>query len=440
MDWIEERLVKYIDQTACIEGQRNWLYSDLQKYVGYLVETLSSCGSQSVVAIQASQTIEGIAALLAIHKLNLIALPLGPGLSSNDCIKSMKVAAADYHLTFDRGVAKLVKQDSCKRPALYKKLSGSGLVLLSSGTSGSPKAMLHSLKALLDRYKEIPSRTERSLQLLLLDHIGGFDAAFRSLFAGSTLIIPDQLSPEAVGRAIEAHKVTVLPTSPTFLNLLLLNGIPHRYDCSCLKVIAYGAEPMPSTLLKRLTHLFPQAKLQQKFGTSETGAIKIRSASSDSLFFSIQDMDTKWKIIDNELWLKAPSRIIGYLNAESSALGENGWYQTGDLVSTNDKGQLQIIGRKSALINIGGQKVHPAEIEAVIEQVAEVDACRVYAKAGAITGSIIACEITTQSADDLRTWKRRIRKHCRPYLAAWKIPSQLELTDSIFVTNRLKRT
>ena len=440
MNWIEERLVRFIDQTACIEGKRSWLYGDLQKYVERLIKTLRSCGNQSVVAIRASQTIEGIAALLAIHQLNLIALPLGPGLSPNDCFESMKVAAADYHLSFDRGVAKLKEREPCKRPTLYKKLSGSGLVLLSSGTSGSPKAMLHSLKALLDRYKDIPSRTERSLQLLLLDHIGGFDAAFRSLFAGSTLIIPDQLNPEAVGRAIEAHKVTVLPTSPTFLNLLLLNGIPHRYDCSCLKIIAYGAEPMPSALLKRLTHLFPQAKLQQKFGTSETGAIQIRSVSSDSLFFSIQDMDTKWKIIDNELWLKSPSRIIGYLNDESSSLGENGWYQTGDLVSTNNKGQLQIIGRKSALINVGGQKVHPAEIEAIIEQIAEVDACRVYAEAGAITGSIIACKITTQSADDLRTWKRRLRKHCRPYLAAWKIPSQLELTDSISVTNRLKRT
>ena len=197
---------------------------------------------------------------------------------------------------------------------------------------------------------------------------------------------------------------------------------------------------MPSTLLKRLTHLFPKAKLQQKFGTSETGAIRIRSASSDSLFFSIQDMDTKWKIIDEELWLKAPSRIIGYLNAESSSLGENGWYQTGDLVSTNDKGQLQIIGRKSALINIGGQKVHPAEIEAIIEQGSRGRRLPRVRKTGAITGSIIACEITTQSADDLRTWKRRIRKHCRLHLTNWKIPSQLELTKRISVTNPLKRS
>ena len=181
MDWIEERLVGFADQTACIEQQRSWLYNDLRKYVARLIKTLSPCGNQSVVAIRANQTIDGLAALLAIHQLNLIALPLGPGLSSNDCSKSMKVAAADYHLTFDRNVAKLVEYEPGKRPTLYKKLSGSGLVLLSSGTSGSPKAMLHSLKALLNRYKEIPSRTERSLQLLLLDHIGGFDAAFRSL-------------------------------------------------------------------------------------------------------------------------------------------------------------------------------------------------------------------------------------------------------------------
>ena len=440
MDWIEKRLKKFSGQIAFIEGQRNWLYNDLQKCIESLIGTLSTCEQQSVVAIRANLVMHGIASILAIHQLNLIALPLGSGRSTNDCTESMKVAAVDYLLSFDRGVAKLVKQEPCKRPTLYRELTGSGLVLLSSGTSGSPKAMLHSLKALLKRYKMIPSRTERSLQLLLLDHIGGFDAALRSLFAGSTLIIPDQVSPEAAGRAIEAHKVTVLPASPTFLNLLLLNGIPKRYDCSCLKIIAYGAEPMPSTLLKRLTDVFPHATLQQKFGTSETGAIRIRSASSDSLFFSIQDIDTDWKIIDNELWLKAPSRIIGYLNSESSSLSENGWYQTGDLVSTNNAGQLKIIGRKSALINIGGQKVHPVEIEAIIEQVPEVDACRVYAESGPITGSIIACEITTQSTEDLHTWKRRIRKHCRVYLADWKIPSHLKLNNSINVSNRLKRT
>ena len=84
--------------------------------------------------------------------------------------------------------------------------------------------------------------------------------------------------------------------------------------------------------------------------------------------------------------------------------------------------------------------MHPVEIEAIIEQVPEVDACRVYAESGPITGSIIACEITTQSTEDLHTWKRRIRKHCRVYLADWKIPSHLKLNNSINVSNRLKRT
>jgi acyl-CoA synthetase (AMP-forming)/AMP-acid ligase II len=220
---------------------------------------------------------------------------------------------------------------------------------------------------------------------------------------------------------------------------MLLAHIPKTHDLSSVEVVAYGAEPMPQPLLRRLAEAFPRARLQQKFGTSETGAVRIKSADNQSLFFRIDDPDTEWKIVDDVLWLKTPSRILGYLNAAPDPLEAGGWYATGDLVETDDAGNLRIIGRASALINVGGQKVHPAEVEAVLSEIDGIEACRVYGKPDPITGRAIACEIVVRGEKDLRTWKRRIRNHSRGRLAPWKIPSHLRMVDKIEVNHRMKR-
>jgi acyl-coenzyme A synthetase/AMP-(fatty) acid ligase len=69
----------------------------------------------------------------------------------------------------------------------------------------------------------------------------------------------------------------------------------------------------------------------------------------------------------------------------------------------------------------------------------EVDACHVFAKSDPILGNVVACEITTRSSDDMHTWKRRIRSHCRGRLAAWKIPTQVHIKAHLGLTDRLKR-
>ena len=104
-------------------------------------------------------------------------------------------------------------------------------------------------------------------------------------------MVPESRTPLAVGEAIERYRVTILPASPTFLNLILLANVAEEYDCSSLEVIAYGAEPMPEVLLARLVKSFPNVAFQQKFGTSETGAIRVKSRSRESLYFRIKDLD-----------------------------------------------------------------------------------------------------------------------------------------------------
>ena len=417
MEWIKEKLAAYAARIACHEAGRSWSYADFLELIDHAAAKLPT-ERRDVIEVQTATTIEGLAMLLAIVERGHIALPLPADLPKVEKTKMRKVAAAS---------------------PLYNQLKESGLVLFSSGSSGEPKGMLHNFDALLARYQHLQPRNDRSLLLLLIDHIGGLDSAFRCLFSGSTLVIPEARTPDSAGAAIAAHQVNVLPASPTFLNLILLAHICEKYDLTSVEIIAYGAEAMPQKVLNRLSEAFPKAQLQQKFGTSETGAIRIKSASNDSLFFRIEDSGTEWKILHDELWLKTPSRILGYLNAADDKLETDGWYRTGDLVETDDNENLRIIGRASALINVGGQKVHPTEVETVLNEIEGIEACHVYSKEDPITGSAVACEIVVSQEKDVRTWKRAIRTHCRGELAPWKIPSSVTLREYFETTQRMKR-
>jgi len=415
VSWLTDRLGSFGSHTACIESGREWSYAE---FLSKIASEKAHLSANKVIPIESNSTVEGLAQLLAIAETGKIALPLPPELPEAERAYMRHVAASS---------------------PLYDQLSGSGLILFSSGTSGEPKGMLHNLPALLNRFEQVKPRRDRTLQLLLIDHIGGLDAAFRCLCAGSTLVIPEARTPEAAGRAIETHKVNILPASPTFLNLMLLKGVPEQYDCSSIEIIAYGAEAMPQALLDRLNKVFPKAALQQKFGTSETGAVRIESADNGSLFFRIKDTGTEWKVVDDELWLRTPSRILGYLNTDESSLEADGWYRTGDLVEEDPHGNIRIIGRESATINVGGQKVHPSEVEAVLLELDGIDACQVYGESDPITGQRVACEIFSSEERDLRSWKRAIRNHCRGKLAPWKIPANVKVGNKLGVTSRMKR-
>jgi acyl-CoA synthetase (AMP-forming)/AMP-acid ligase II len=441
VSWIDQQFAGFGAKLACYENGRTWTYADFVAEVDRMEALLSPAMGQApaVIGIQMAGTMHALAAILAIVRLKQVALPLSAEMPVAEQIEQQRIAGATFLLSAGGlrsqppivSASKLINQLSARGHA--------GLILFSSGTSGEPKGMLHDLNALLERYREVRPRADCTVQLLLADHIGGLDSAFRTLFSGSALVVPEARSAVAVGEAIERYNVNILPASPTFLNLMLLAHVTEKFDCSSLEVIAYGAEPMSAKLLGRLVEAFPNAAFQQKFGTSETGAIRIKSQSSDSVYFRIEDSGVEWRLQDQELWLKTSSRVLGYLNADESSLEADGWYRTGDLVEEAEGGYLRIIGRRSQLINVGGQKVHPAEVEQVIAEIEGVEACSVYAKPAAVTGSMVACVIVPSSNQDLRTWKRLIRQHCRGRIADWKIPVAIELRAELSMTDRLKR-
>jgi acyl-coenzyme A synthetase/AMP-(fatty) acid ligase len=316
----------------------------------------------------------------------------------------------------------------------------SGIVLFSSGTTGVPKVMVHDFNIFVENFK--PPRRQKELRFLLFlmfDHIGGLNTLISCLNNGSSIVIPENRNPSYILDIIDAQKVQILPTSPTFLNLMLqVEGFENR-DLSNLKLITYGTEKMPQSLLAKLNVLIPNVKFLQTFGTSETGILKTRSKSSNSLFFKIVDDDVEHKIENNQLLLKSKTSVSGYKDFNSNKFTDDGWFITDDLIEIDDEGYIRIVGRINDIINVGGLKVLPNEVEEVINAIDGVLDSTVFAKENSITGQIVCAKIVVNRGADKEALKKLIKKTCSQKLDRYKCPAKIIITEAIEYTSRFKK-
>ncbi|MDX4060321.1 fatty acid--CoA ligase family protein [Aliarcobacter skirrowii] len=314
--------------------------------------------------------------------------------------------------------------------------NSSGLILFSSGSTGKPKAMVHNLDTLIDSFKDKKEKSMNMLVFLMFDHIGGLNTVFNALCMGACLIIPKIKDAKTICELIEKYKIMVLPSSPTFLNLILISEEYKNYDLSILRMITYGTETMPQSLLLKLKEVFPKVKFLQTFGTSETGISTTSSKSSNSLFMKLEDINGEYKIVENELWLRSKTQVLGYLNASMDSFTSDGWFKTGDLVEVDGE-YIKIIGRAKEVINVGGQKVLPSEIESIILEMEEISDCMVYAEQNAITGQTVVCDVVLNK--NIENIKKRVRVFCKDRLDAYKIPTKVNVVDKTNFSDRFKK-
>lgn len=314
--------------------------------------------------------------------------------------------------------------------------NSSGLILFSSGSTGKPKTMVHNLDTLIDSFKDKKEKSMNMLVFLMFDHIGGLNTVFNALCMGACLIIPKIKDAKTICELIEKYKIMVLPSSPTFLNLILISEEYKNYDLSSLRMITYGTETMPQSLLLKLKEVFPKVKFLQTFGTSETGISTTSSKSSNSLFMKLEDINGEYKIVENELWLRSKTQVLGYLNASMDSFTSDGWFKTGDLVEVDGE-YIKIIGRAKEVINVGGQKVLPAEIESIILEMEEISDCMVYGEKNAITGQTVVCDVVLNK--NIENIKKRVRVFCKDRLDTYKIPTKVNVVDKTNFSDRFKK-
>lgn len=391
---------------------------------------LSLVNSGDIVALIGDFNPSSILILLNLIELGAIIVPLTKETRSEHEY-FFESATVDMVIE-DKKITQLRKKEKSQLIEDLKKSDHAGLILFSTGTTGRPKAILHDLTLFLKRF-ETPRQTFRTINFLLFDHIGGLNTLFHTLFNKGVVIAPESRSIDSILETCKKYKVEVLPTTPTFLRLLLMSGKVPKGIPSSLKLITYGTEKMDQPTLTELCKLLPEVDFRQTFGMSELGIVRVKSKSRDSLFMKIGGEGVETKIIDNVLQIKSETRMLGYLNAPSP-FDLEGWYDTKDVVEEKD-GLFKVVGRLDNVINVGGLKFMASEVERAALEYNNVSLVKAYGKKNPITGEHVELKVQSKIGN---LDKKLLLDFLKTKLQSHMLPKRIIL-EEIKIGHRFKK-
>lgn len=432
---------EFAKEEAILWKDRSYTYEWMRDRIGYWQNAIREreIPTGAVTILEADFSPNSVALFLALIDHRCVLVPLTSSVEMNKP-EFIEISQGEYSFCIDDSdhveIVRLPYTAGHELYSILRRRRHPGLVLFSSGSTGKSKAAVHDLTGLLEKFK-VRRHRQRAITFLLYDHIGGVNTMLHMLSNGGTIVTVQSRTPEDVLRGVEKYRVELLPTSPTFINLILLSEAYKRYDLSTLKTVTYGTEPMPESTLKRFHELFPQIKLQQTYGLSEVGILRSKSRSSNSLWVKVGGEGFETRVVDGILHIKAQSAMLGYLNAPSP-FTEDGWFNTGDEVEV-DGDYLRILGRRSEIINVGGEKVYPAEVESVIQEMDNVAEVTVVGEKNPITGNIVCARVRLQQPEDPKAFTLRLKKFCRQRLPAYKTPVKVELAEEEQHSARFKK-
>ncbi|HXM54462.1 MAG TPA: long-chain fatty acid--CoA ligase [Candidatus Dormibacteraeota bacterium] len=420
---------------AVVWRGRTWTYRELATARARWATRLAALEPDGAVGLRADFAPDALAALVALAELRRVVVPLpeppDPGEEARLVLAGARYLVSGTEVT-DRGPARA-------RPPLYRELDRrghAGLVVFTSGSTSAPKGIVHDLDWQLAKFgtRRAPLRT---IAFLLFDHLGGLNTALHTLSSGGALIVPASRRPDDVCAAVARHRAELVPATPTFLNLLLASGAHRRHDLGSLRVISYGAEPMPARTLARIREAFPGVELRQTYGLAEVGVLRVRPRADGSLWMRIGGERLETRVVEGTLHLRGPALMLGYLDG-GTPMREDGWLDTGDAVEV-DGDEIRVLGRRTDLVKVAGHLVSPVEVEAVIEEVRGVAAAAVTAEPNPLVGSLLVARIQLGpevSASDVAS---RVRRHCADRLPRVQVPARIVVVDEDLHGERFKK-
>jgi len=308
------------------------------------------------------------------------------------------------------------------------------IVVLTTGTTGLPKAAVHSWDRLLGR---LPARDSAQGKIWLLayplNHFAGLQVLLAALRDRSTLVIPGGRDFRSVLEAITNHHVNCISATPTFWRMLAGRLTDEQAKKLSIEQITLGGEATTNDLLHLLKSRFPAATITQVYATTEAGscfAVKDGQTGFPASYLERPVGNVELKIVDGELYVRSAVSMSGYLDNSSPSPLESDWIKTGDLVECSGD-RVLFRGRKSEVINVGGVKVHPLKVEEVILGVPGVAAAKVYSLANPVTGQIVACELELDEGVDEKAVRNALLKASLAALNRYEQPRQVKVVNRI---------
>jgi acyl-CoA synthetase (AMP-forming)/AMP-acid ligase II len=309
-------------------------------------------------------------------------------------------------------------------------------VLLTSGTTGAPKLVVHTLATLTGAMPAGTTLGQDAVWSTFYDmrRYGGLQIFLRAMLGGGSMVLSSHL--EAVSdffiRAGEAG-VTHISGTPSHWRRALMS-----LSCGRMapRYVRLSGEIADQAILDHLRAAYPEADIAHAFASTEAGvAFDVGDGRAGfPASYLPRRGGVELRIADGSLRIKSTRNALGYLGEDGpSPFDEDGFVDTGDMVEPED-GRYHFVGRRGGIINIGGQKVHPEEIEAVINRHPGVRMSLVKARKNPITGAIVVADVVANDEPgDPERFKREILDACRGVLARHKVPATIRLVPAIEV-------
>lgn len=299
--------------------------------------------------------------------------------------------------------------------------------IFTSGTSGKPKKVIHSMETLTKFVGKSRSLEGKTWAFCYnYSHIAGLHVFLQALMNRNVIVYVSDIDRTLLNDVLIRHGVTHISATPTFYRSALAY-LKHKVPS--VQRVLFGGERFDDKLAKHLFDVFVNAKMKNIYASTEAGSM----LSSTGKKFVIPDNlhgEIQISPYDGELLIRR--EVLAGFSVQEEASSEGEWYHTGDLVRYVSETEFEFIGRKTEMINVGGYKVNPHEVEEEIRKISGVKDAIITFKPNALVGQMLIAEILKEDAASEAAIEKSVT-HELP-LQAWKIPRIVNFVDEIKIS------
>ncbi len=377
-----------------------------------------------------------------------------PDLSRENVAFVAECAGADVIITDRPGLESIDSRVQCivlnewkvklENVGLCRQMRGSEVetewILLTSGTTGRPKLVLHTLASLagaIERRVNTPASLVWST-FYDIRRYGGLQIFLRAAITGTSLVLKGvrESTTDFLDRVGVAGVTHISGTPSQWRHALMSPSVRNIAP----EYVRLSGEIADQAILNHLREQYPQSRISHAFATTEAG---VAFAVNDGAmgfppFLLVYSPDVDMKVEGNTLRVRSNRTAFRYLNEGSEPVKDaEGFVNTGDVVELRD-GRYYFIGRQDGTVNVGGLKVHPEEVEAVLNCHPEVSVSLVRTQKSRITGGLVVADIVLRppqqpDGSDANALQSDILQFCREELARHKVPAAINFVPALAV-------
>jgi acyl-CoA synthetase (AMP-forming)/AMP-acid ligase II len=338
------------------------------------------------------------------------------------------------------------------------------ILMYTAGTTGFPKGVMLSHNSfaiyMLENVTPAdPMTEEKNILTVPLYHVAGIQAMMAAVYGGRTMVMERQFDPVEWMSLVQREQVSRAMMVPTMLKQLLDHADFGKYDLSSLRVITYGAAPMPLPVIRKAMGVFPGVSFINAFGQTETASTITTLSPDDHNITGTEEekerklkrlssigrpmSDVEMKIMDEEgndlpvgevgeIVARGPRVMSGYWKEEdktAKTIDKDGWVHTGDMGYMDEEGYFFLAGRNTDMIIRGGENISPEEVEAVLHEHDAIEEAAVIGVPDEDWGEVPVCVVVLKEGKNASDTE--IMEHCRSALASYKRPRSVIFAEEL---------